>query len=57
LIEDFAKRYEKYQYPVTDARYGSFNNYLFCEEHEMERYMKFTMYEKESKDRKFKEPI
>ena len=32
--------------------YGSFNNYLYCEEHGMKKYMKFTMYEKESKDKK-----
>jgi hypothetical protein len=32
-------------YPVADAGYGSYNNYLYCEEHGMEKYMKFTMYE------------
>jgi len=31
--------------------YGSFNNYLYCEEHGMKKYMKFTMYEKESMDK------
>jgi hypothetical protein len=53
LIEKFNQIYEKYpEYPVADAGYGSFNNYLYCEEHGMKKYMKFTMYEKESKDKK-----
>ena len=33
--------------------YGSFNNYLYCEEHGMGKYMKFTMYEKENKNIKY----
>ena len=33
LIEKFNQIYEKYpEYPVADAGYGSFNNYLYCEE-------------------------
>lgn len=43
------------KYPVADAGYGSFNNYLYCEEHGMEKYMKFTMFEKESKDKKYRD--
>lgn len=36
LIEKFNQTYEKYpEYPVADAGYGSFNNYLYCEEHGM----------------------
>lgn len=55
LMEGFAKRYGFYpRYPVADAGYGSFNNYLYCQEHGMEKYMKFTMYEKESKDEKYR---
>ena len=55
LMEGFFKRYEHYpKYPVADAGYGSYNNYLYCQEHEMEKYMKFTMYEKESKDAKYR---
>ena len=38
------------KYPVADAGYGSYNNYLFCQEHGMEKYMKFTMYKKETSD-------
>jgi glycosyltransferase involved in cell wall biosynthesis len=54
LMEKFNNIYGKYpKYPVADAGYGSFNNYLYCEEHEMEKYMKFTMYEKASNDKKY----
>ncbi len=43
------------KYPVADAGYGSYNNYLFCEKTGMEKYMKFTMFEKETKDKKYHE--
>ena len=56
LMEKFKKIYGFYpKYPVADAGYGSFNNYLYCEEHGMEKYMKFTMFEKESKDEKYRD--
>lgn len=56
LMEKFNQLYGHYpKYPVADAGYGSFNNYLFCEEHGMEKFMKFTMFEKETKSRKYKE--
>ena len=56
LMEGFFKRYGKYpRYPLADAGYGSFNNYLYCELHNMEKYMKFTMYEKETKDSKYRD--
>ena len=55
LIEKFHGQYGSYpKYPVADAGYGSYNNYLYCEKHGMEKYMKFTMYEKESKDEKYR---
>ena len=41
------------KYPVADPGYGSYNNYLFCQEHGMEKYMKFTMYKKETSDDKY----
>lgn len=54
LMERFNNTYGKYPgYPVADAGYGSFNNYLYCEEHGMEKYMKFTMFDKETKDEKY----
>lgn len=56
LVERFVQLYGFYpQYPVADAGYGSFNNYLYCQEHGMKKYMKFTTYEKESKDRGYRE--
>lgn len=56
LVEKFKKIHGFYpKYPVADAGYGSFNNYLYCEEHGMEKYMKFTMFEKESKDEKYRD--
>ena len=51
LMNKFKEYYGFYpEYPVADAGYGSYNNYLFCEEHGMKKYMKFTMYEKEIHD-------
>lgn len=56
LMEKFNDEYGKYpKYPVADAGYGSFNNYLYCEEHGMEKFMKFTMFEKETKNQKYRE--
>ncbi len=56
LMDGFFTRYGKYpRYPLADAGYGSFNNYLYCELHNMEKYMKFTMYEKETKDSKYRD--
>ena len=55
LMEKFNKQYGRYpKYPVADAGYGSFNNYLYCEQHGMEKFMKFTMFEKETKNEKYR---
>lgn len=55
LMEKFRKQYGHYpKYPVADAGYGSLNNYLYCEENGMEKYMKFTMFEKTVKDEKYR---
>ena len=49
LMEKFNQTYGHYpEYPVADAGYGSYNNYIYCEEHGMEKYMKFTMFKKET---------
>lgn len=54
LMEKFNKQYGQYpKYPVADAGYGSFNNYIYCEDHGMGKYMKFTMFAKETKDKKY----
>lgn len=39
---------------VRDSQ-GRKMNYLYCEEHGMEKYMKFTMYKKETTDKKYHE--
>ena len=55
LMEKFNELYGHYpKYPVADAGYGSYNNDLYCEEHGMEKYMKFTMFEKETKNEKYR---
>jgi len=57
-MNDFAAFNEIYgrypKYPIADAGYGSYNNYLYCEQHGMEKFMKFTMFEKETKNEKYK---
>ena len=56
LMEKFNNLYGTYpEYPVADACYGSFNNYLYCEEHGMKKFIKFTMFEKETKNEKYRE--
>lgn len=55
LMEKFNKLYGMYpKYPIADAGYGSFNNYIYCEQHGMEKFMKFTMFKKETKDLKYR---
>lgn len=54
LMEKFHKSYGHYpKYPVADAGYDSYNNYLYCEEYGMEKFMKFTMFKKKAADRKY----
>ena len=56
LMKKFYQQYGFYpKYPVADAGYGSYNNYLFCQEHGMAKFMKFTMYNKEITDTKYRE--
>lgn len=56
LLEEFNQIYGFYpKYPVADAGYGSYNNYIYCEQHDMEKYMKFTMFDKETSDKKYHE--
>jgi transposase len=56
LMERFHKTYGFYpKYPVADAGYGSLNNYLYCEQKGMEKYMKFTMFKKETEDKNYRE--
>ena len=56
LMEHFKQTYGFYpKYPVADAGYGSYNNYIFCEQNGIEKYMKFPMFKKEIKDLKYHE--
>ena len=56
LMEKFRNTYGFYpKYPIADAGYGSYNNYIFCEQNGMEKYMKFTMFKKETTDKKYHE--
>ena len=44
LMEKFHSMYGFYtKYPVADAGYGSYNNYIYCQDHGMEKYMKFRI--------------
>lgn len=54
----FMERYQEYtgeqpEYPVADAGYGSYDNYMYCLTHKMELYMKYPMYAKKNEP-KFK---
>ena len=56
LMEQFKKTYGFYpKYPVADAGYGSYNNYIYCEQKGMEKYMKFPMFKKETGDKKYRD--
>ena len=56
LMEKFKSVYGFYPpYPVADAGYGSYNDYLYCEEKGMGKYMKFTMFKKETTDAKYRD--
>jgi transposase len=56
LMEKFHKTYHFYpKYPVADAGYGSFNNYIYCEQHGMKKFMKFPMFKKQTSDAKYRD--
>ena len=56
LMKKFYETYGFYpKYPIADAGYGSFNNYIFCQENGMEKYMKFPMFKKETTDELYRE--
>lgn len=56
LMNKFYTTYGLYpKSQVADAGYGSYNNYIFCEQHGMEKYMKFPMFKKETTNKKYHE--
>ena len=57
FLERYRRLYKNYpKVVVADAGYGSYDNYFYCLEHNIEAYIKYTMYskEKESKYQKKK---
>ena len=55
LMEKFKDIYGFYpKYPVADAG-CSCNNYIFCEQNGMEKYMESPMFKKETTDKKYQE--
>lgn len=56
LMKKFKQQYGHYpKYPVADAGYGSYNNYIFCEKNGLQKYMKFPMYEKQIHDAAYRD--
>ena len=44
LMERFNNIYHRYPlYPIADAGYRGLNNYIYCQEHGMEKYIKITV--------------
>lgn len=50
FVEEYYQIYGEYpKRTPADAGYGSYDNYSYCKEHNIELYMKFNSYEKEKK--------
>lgn len=54
----FMKRYKEFTrelplYPMADAAYGSYDNYMYCQSNVMNLYMKYAMYIKKN-EKEFK---
>lgn len=53
FLEKYHKIYNFYpKYPVADAGYGGLKNYRFLKENNMELVQKYTMYSKDTRDKK-----
>lgn len=51
LMEKFKSIYGFYpKYPTAGAGYGSYNNYIYCQEHSIEK----SMFKKETTDQKYR---
>ena len=54
FLEGYKKTYDKYpKYPVADSGYGSLVNYRYLKLNGMELYQKYSMYEKDTSDKKY----
>lgn len=53
FLEGYRKAHGFYpKYPVADAGYGGLNNYRYLKMHDMELYQKYSMYGKDTSDKK-----
>lgn len=58
LMKKYKKMYGRYPLtPVGDAGYGTLENYIFCKENNMELFLKYQTWEKETHDKKFRDDI
>lgn len=58
FLEQYRKAYGKDpRYPVGDAGYGSYDNYLYCLSHRMELVQKYNNYEAEKNGKYRKDPF
>ncbi len=56
LMENYNANYGSYPtHAIGDAGYGSYNNYLYCEQVGIQKYMKFAMYRKETENATYRE--
>lgn len=56
LMENYNANYGSYPtHAIGDAGYGSYNNYLYCEQVGIQKYMKFAMYRKETENASYRE--
>lgn len=54
FLKTYKTAYGKYpKYPVGDSGYGSLENYRFLKENKIKKYLKYSMYEKDTKDKKY----
>lgn len=54
LMEKYKTIFGKYpKYPVADAGYGNLETYRYCEANNIEMYMKFPLWKKETHNKKF----
>lgn len=53
FLEGYHRAYQRYpKYPVADAGYGGLSNYRYIKENGMKLYQKYSMYEKDTHDKK-----
>lgn len=54
FVNSYKERYDSYPaYPVADAGYGSYDNYMYCLENGMQLAMKYNYFQNKHYDKKF----